>query len=249
SWNSSLSQMDTVLCAAYLEAGLKYFDPDRNRWTINTPVGVDIIKKLFYDPAQTLGIEDPAISAVGATKSLREGKTSMTWYGTGAKSEAITAKEDAAPFIETFISPPFKGSARMPVAEGGWGVMIMKDGKQRDKTMPFMAWLAQDPQVGATWNGQLACRSAPRPGQLDAFKDCQGPDWEGSQRILRLQKSRPSKFIGWESGGTTVGRATMGPILKDLREGKTTPGAAAALIEEQLNLRLQQVISDLGALR
>jgi ABC-type glycerol-3-phosphate transport system substrate-binding protein len=248
-WTSGLGQMDTVLCAAFLESGLKYFDPDKNKWTINQPGGVDIIKKLFFDPAQTLGIEDPAVSAIGATLSLRQGKTSMTWYGTGAKSEAITAKEEAAPFIETYISPPFKGTARTPVAEGGWGVMVMKDSKKRDKATPFMTWLAQDPQVGAIWNGQLACRSAPRPGQLDGYKDCQGPEWEGSQRIMRLQKSRPSKFIGWESGGTTVGRVAMGPVLKDLREGKTTPGAAAALIEEQLNLKLEQLVSDLGPLR
>jgi ABC-type glycerol-3-phosphate transport system substrate-binding protein len=210
---------------------------------------VDVIKKLFYDPAQTLGIEDPAVSAVGATLSLRQGKTSMTWYGTGAKSEAITAKEDGAPFMDTYISPPFKGNTRLPVAEGGWGVMVMKDSPKRDKATPFMVWLAQDPQVGAIWNGQLACRSAPRPGQLETYQDCQGPEWEGSQRIMRLQKAHPSKFIGWESGGTTVGRVAMGPVLKDLREGQTTPGAAAALIEEQLNLKLDQLLRDLGPLR
>ncbi|HVG95848.1 MAG TPA: extracellular solute-binding protein [Chloroflexota bacterium] len=248
-WTSALGQLDTVLCAAILESGLKYFDPDRGRWTVNQPGVVDVIKKLFYDPAQTLGIEDPAVSNLGATLSLRQGKTAMTWYGTGAKSEAITAKEEAAPFIETYISPPFKGTARMPVAEGGWGVMVMKDSKKRDQAAPFMTWLAQDPQVGAIWNGMLACRSAPRPGQLDGFKDCQGPEWEGSQRILRLQKSRPSRFIGWESGGTSVGRAAMAPVLKELREGRTTPGAAAALMEEQLNLKLQQLTSDLGPLR
>lgn len=249
SWNSSLGQMDTVLCAAFLEAGWQYFDSSKGKWTVNTPTGVDIIKKLFYDPANTLGIEDPVASAAGATRSLREGKVSMTWYGTGTKSEAITAKEDAAPYIETFISPPFKGATRMPVAEGGWGIMLMAQGKKKDQATPFMVWLAQDPQVGAVWNGQLACRSAPRPGQIESFSDCQGPDWEGSRRISRLQKQRPSTFIGWESGGTTVGRAAMGPILKDLREGKATPGAAADLMEQQLNLKLQQLTSDLGALR
>ena len=44
----------------------------------------------------------------------------MTWYGTGAKSEAMTAKEDAAPYIETYISPPFGAprGCRWPRAAG-----------------------------------------------------------------------------------------------------------------------------------
>jgi ABC-type glycerol-3-phosphate transport system substrate-binding protein len=246
-WNSSLGQMDTIVCAAFLEAGAQYFDPNKNRWVVNTPVGVEILKRFFYDPANALGIEDATIT--GATTSLRQGKVAMTWYGTGAKSEAITAKEDAAPFIDTFVTPPLRGSTRMPVAEGGWGVMLMKDSQKRERAVPFMAWLAQDPQVGAIWNGYLACRAAPRPGQLDTYPDCQGADFEGSRRIMRLQKARPSKFIGWESGGTSVGRAAMGPIVKDLREGKVSPNGAAELLDQQLNLRLEQLISDLGQLR
>jgi ABC-type glycerol-3-phosphate transport system substrate-binding protein len=248
-WNSGLGQMDTIVCAAFLEAGQPYFDAAKSRWAVNTPAGVEILKRFFYDPANTLGIEDPTINPGGATTSLRQGRVSMTWYGTGTKSEAVTAKEDAAPFIETYITPPLRGSARMPVAEGGWGVMVMAQSANRDKAMPFMAWLAQDPQVGARWNGYLACRAAPRPGQLDGYQECQGPDWEGSRRVMRLQKQRPSRFIGWESGGTAVGRAAMGPVVADLRGGKTTPNAAAALIEEQLNLRLQQLTSELGSLR
>ena len=97
----------------------------------------------------------------------------------------------------------------MPVAEGGWGVMVMAQSANRDKAMPFLTWLAQDPQVGAKWNGYLACRAAPRPGQLDGYQECQGPDWEGSRRVMRLQKQRPSRFIGWESGGTAVGRRLL----------------------------------------
>jgi hypothetical protein len=75
------------------------------------------------------------------------------------------------------------------------------------------------------------------------------PERKGSQRILRLQKSHPPRFIGWESGGTFAGRVAMGTVLKDLREGKTTPGAAVVRIEEQRNLKLDQLVQDLGPLR
>jgi ABC-type glycerol-3-phosphate transport system substrate-binding protein len=253
-WTSILGQIDCVVCAAMLENGQQYFDPNKAKWTFNTPGTADIIKKLFYDPTNVLNIEDTrftnqATPPLSATMSLRQGKVSMTWYGTGAKSEAMDAKEDAAPYITTYITPPFKGSKRMPVAEGGWGVALMQLSKKQDAAAKFLGWLASDVSVGATWNGYLACRYPPRPHQLDTYPDCQGPDFVGSRRALRHHDADPSRFIGWESGGTLVGRAAMNPILQEVRTGKTSPTQAAQLIQEDLDRRLEKLVSDFGALK
>ena len=253
-WTSILGQIDTVVCAAMLENGQQYFDPNTGKWIFNRPGTADIIKKLFHDPSNVLSIENTqftnqATPPLGATTSLRQGKVAMTWYGTGAKSEAMTAKEDAAPFIHTYVTPPFRGSKRMPVAEGGWGVTLMKLSPKQDASATYMGWLASDVQVGAIWNGYLACRYPPRAGQLNNFPGCQGPDFAGSRRILRHQAADPSKFIGWESGGTIVGRAAMNPILQDVRMGKTSPAQAAQLIQEDLDRRLQNLVTEVGPLK
>ncbi|MBI3971004.1 MAG: extracellular solute-binding protein [Chloroflexi bacterium] len=254
SWTSILGQIDTVVCAAMLENGVQYFDPNRGKWTFNNPGTVDIIKKLFYDPSNVLNIENTEFTnraepRLGATTSLRQGKVSMTWYGTGTKSEAMTAKEDAAPYITTYVTPPFKGTKRMPVAEGGWGVTLMKLSTKQDAAATFLGWLASDVSVGAIWNGYLACRYPPRAGQLTNYPDCQGPDFVGSRRLLRHHDADPSKFIGWESGGTIVGRAAMNPILQDVRIGKTSPAQAAQLIQEDLDRRLENLTTEVGSLK
>ena len=253
-WTSILGQIDCVVCAAMLENGQQYFDPNRGKWTFNTPGTVDLIKKLFHDPTNVLQIEDTrftnqATPPLGATTSLRQGKVAMTWYGTGTKSEAMTAKEDAAPYITTYITPPFKGTKRMPVAEGGWGVTLMKLSTKQDAAATYMGWLASDVSVGAIWNGYLACRYPPRAGQLNNYPDCQGPDFAGSRRALRHHDADPSKFIGWENGGTLVGRAAMNPILQEVRVGKTSPAQAAQLIQEDLDRRLQNLITEVGPLK
>lgn len=137
----------------------------------------------------------------------------------------------------------------MPVAEGGWGVALMKLSTKQEAAGKFMGWLASDVSVGATWNGYLTCRYPPRAGQLNNYPDCQGTDYVGSRRALRHHDADPSKFIGWESGGTLVGRAAMNPILQDVRIGKTSPAQAAQLIQEDLDRRLDKLVSDFGSLK
>jgi ABC-type glycerol-3-phosphate transport system substrate-binding protein len=253
-WTSILGQIDCVVCAAMLENGQQYYNPNTGKWTFNQPGTVDIIKKLFHDPSNVLNIENTqytnqATPPLSATTSMRQGKVALTWYGTGTKSEAVTAKEDAAPYINTYVTPPFKGAKRLPVAEGGWGVTLMQLSKNQDAGATYLGWLASDVNVGAIWNGYLACRYPPRAGQLNNWPACQGEDWVGSRRLLRHQAADPSKFIGWEGGGTAVGRAAMNPVLQQVRIGAVSPGQAAQLIQEDLDRRLDNLIAEVGPLR
>ncbi len=208
-------------------------------------MGVDVLKKLIWDPAHALGIEDPANTA--ANLALRQGKVAMAIEGTGARSEARAAKEDATPFLQNFVDPPFKGTERKIVNEGGWGVAAFQASKTRESATPFLVWLAGEPRVGAMWNSLLECRVPPRPGQLDRLPECSGPEQEGGRRERSMQKH--IHYIGNDGGGHGLAYAAFNPVVNDLRQNTLSPQAAAAQIEARLNLALDDLVRATGPLR
>jgi ABC-type glycerol-3-phosphate transport system substrate-binding protein len=238
----------TWIVGAMEEAGQPFFDKARGKFQFNTPIGHEVLRKLIWDPARVHNIEEPALGDPGGPDIytlVHQGKIAMSFGLPGSSvGAARLARLDVAPFMTLVIRPPFReGRDHKFIGEGGWGVGVLRLGKNKDRTGPFMIYLmGKGPQLH--WSITLGCQIPATPFPHSA-PECQPPDWAHSQRIFKVQNK--ARYWGNEAGAMGTAYGVVATQTRKLRKGELSVQTAAQLIDDELQVKLEEYKRDLQA--
>ena len=233
-WSTKSSQLGLWIFSAMVEAGQEYFDRSRQRFQMNTPVGIDVLKKLIWDPVHVHRIE-PAEGLPAAQQMLKDGRLAMAVNSQAVLNQARLEKLESVPHLDFVIKPPFKGTDVKIIGEGGWGASLFRASQKKDTAGRFLAYLAGDkPQ--SIWNIALECRSS---ATAAAYKtaQCQQPQYAFNHRVWNVQQQGKVRHFGNEAGQPGDAYAVINKITDQLRAGTIAPKQAAELADDEMNLR------------
>src|SRR5262249_36021797 len=113
--------------------GTDWWEPEKKKFNMDSDAGIRALEILVETPAQKLKIEGE-LSMTGRDATM-QGKVAI---GRATVSMVPLAKEQGVE-IETVMAPPVtKGGKVVYVGEGGWGVVVPKQGKNKDAALEFL---------------------------------------------------------------------------------------------------------------
>ncbi|MBI3970808.1 MAG: extracellular solute-binding protein [Chloroflexi bacterium] len=240
-FSANAGHIMTWIVGAMEEPGQPFFDRSRGKFQFNTPIGHEVLKKLMWDPARVHNIEEPSLGDPGGPDIyalVHQGKIAMSFGLPGSSvGAARLANLDVAPFMTLVIRPPFREGRELKfIGEGGWGVGVLRHGKNKDRTGPFVTYLmGKGPQLH--WSITLGCQIPATPFPHSA-PECQPPDWAHSQRIFKVQNK--ARYWGNDAGAMGNAYGVVATHTRKLRKGEVSVPTAAQLIDDELQVKLDE---------
>jgi ABC-type glycerol-3-phosphate transport system substrate-binding protein len=245
-WSTKAGWLSLWLFGAMVEGGQEYFDKSSQRFQLNTPVGVDVLKKLIWDPVYLHQVEPPEGLPTAQTM-LKEGDLAMAIQSQAVLNQARLEKRESAEFLDFVIRPPFKGNDVRIIGEGGWGVSLFRGSPAKDAAAPFLSYLMGE-RAQAHWNIVLECRSS---ATAAAYKssECQQPRFAFNHRVWAVQQQGRVRYFGNDAGSPADAYGVINRVTDELRAGTLAPKRAAELADEELNRKHEEFRAALAAAR
>lgn len=247
-WTTRASWLTLWLFGAMLDAGQEFFDKTRQRFQVNTPAGVDVLKKLIWDPAHVHGIEPPE-GFPNAQAALKAGDAAMGINSQATIRDARSERRDSAPFLDFAIRPPFKGKDAKILGHGGWGVSLFRGSRQKEQAAPFLTYLMGERARGI-WTIAGDCYATATAAAYKAPEwthTCSQPQFAYMRGVWEVQQAGNLRFYGNEAGSPQDAYTIMNRITDELRAGTLAPKRAAEMADEELTVKHAEFRAALAA--
>jgi hypothetical protein len=212
--------------------GKEWWDPTAKKFQIDSEEGVKSIDLIVATPAQKLKIEGELNQS--GSDAFNQGKVGVVRAGVGTRLAGKTAK---IPFAGVMAPSPVPGKEPIYVGEGGWGVVVPKQAKNKDAAFEmqrFMTTREGQKLYAVIYGGIPPAILSLRDDDLYKGEDADKlyPDKALLRTFLKYQGSIMYKGAGF--GHEPQVETLFAQILTEVRLGKLAAPEAAKKLQSEL---------------
>ncbi len=248
-WSTRANWLLLWIGGAMVDAGQEYYDKTKQKFQFTTPVGIDVLKKLIWDPPNLHAIEPPE-GFRNYEESIKVGDVAMAIGSQAVLRNARTEGRDSAPFLDYVVRPPFKGNEPTVVGHGGWGVCLFRGSQKKEPASAFLQHLIS-PKGQTTWITSTDCYATATAAVYESpeFNTAcqQQPAYAYMKNVWTAQRQGKMRYFGNEAGSPNDYYSIVNRITDELRASKLAPRQAAEQLDEQMNVKLGEYKASLGA--
>jgi ABC-type glycerol-3-phosphate transport system substrate-binding protein len=212
--------------------GTDWWQPEKKKFNMDGEAGVKALEMLVETPAQKLKIEGE-LSMSGRDATM-QGKVAI---GRATVSMVPLAKEQGVEIETVMAPPPVKGGKVVYVGEGGWGVVVPKQAKNKDAALEFL-------RFGTTYECQYdwAKTALPVPAIKAMAED---PLYKGDDHVKKsiqrwIKSTAQTVYIGNDFGNEGAVSATVDAVGSEVRSGKLSAKEGARKMQAEFEKQYKE---------